>query len=114
MTLKKRKSIGVIMANRNKSYDEVLAQKFENLDYAKGYILNMTENEGLDVKDALRETIKAMGLQNFSEKSGLSIQAVSDFVSERQNWSTEKLKKHIYEVFKLKAKLSLFDDTAAA
>ena len=26
------------MANRNKSYDEVLASKFENLEYAQGFL----------------------------------------------------------------------------
>jgi len=95
------------MANRNKSYDEVLAKKFENRDYAKGYLLNIVESEGLSVEEALRETIKAMGLQSFSDKSELSIQAVSDFVSKRQKWSTDKLTKHIAEVFNLKVKLAL-------
>ncbi len=95
------------MANRSKSYDEVLAKKFENPEYAKSYLLNIVEAEGLAVDTALRETIKAMGLQSFSEKSGLSIQAVSDFVANRQKWSTDKLSKHIGEVFHLRVKLSL-------
>lgn len=95
------------MANRNKSYDEVLAKKFENQEYAKGYLLNIVENEELPVDEALRETIKAMGLQRFSEKSGLSIQGVSDFVSKRQKWSTDKLTKHITQVFNLRVKLVL-------
>ena len=95
------------MSNRNKSYDEILAKKFENLTYAQSYLLNIVNEEGLSIEMALRETIKAMGLQNFSNKSGLSIQAVSDFVHERQRWSIDKLAKHIEDVFKLKAKLSL-------
>ena len=48
-----------------------------------------------------------MGLKSFSDKSGLSIQAVSDFVAERQKWSMDKISSHIKDVFKLKAKLSL-------
>ena len=55
------------MANRNKSYDEVIAKKFENLEYAQGYLLNIVESEGLAIDKALREVIKAMGLQNFSK-----------------------------------------------
>ena len=59
------------------------------------------------MNEALCETIKAMGLKNFSDKSGLSIQAVSDFVAERQKWSMDKLSTHIENVFKLKVKLSV-------
>ena len=93
------------MANRNKSYDEILSQKFENLTYAQEYLINILESENLSVDEALRETIKAMGLQNFANKTGISIQGVSDFVAERQKWSTDKLSKCIKEVFKLKVRL---------
>ena len=95
------------MANRNKSYDEVLAKKFENPEYAQIYLLNIVEGEARSVDEALRETIKAMGLQNFANQSGLSIQAVSDFVGKRQEWSTKKLAKHLRKVFNLKVKLSI-------
>ncbi len=95
------------MANRNKSYNEVLAQKFKKPKYARGYLLNIIEREKLSVDEALRETIKAMGLKYFADKSGLSIQAVSDFVSGRQKWSMDKLSNHIEDVFKLKVRLSV-------
>ena len=95
------------MANRNKSYDKVLAQKFKKSEYARGYLMNIIKREKLSVDEALRETIKAMGLKYFSNKSGLAIQAVSDFVAERQNWSMDKLSTHIENVFKLKVKLSV-------
>jgi len=93
------------MANRNKSYDAVLAQKFENLSYAQEYLINILESEGLSVEETLRETIKAMGLQNFATKADISIQGVSDFVAQRQKWSTDKLSKCIKEVLKLKVRL---------
>lgn len=95
------------MANRNKSYDEVLASKFENLEYAQGYLFDIVESEGLSVDEALRETIKAMGLQNFANKSEVSIQGVSDFVAKRHQWSADKLSKLVDKVFKLKVKLTL-------
>ena len=95
------------MANRNKSYDEILAKKFENLEYAQLYILNIIENEHASISEALIETIKAMGLKAFANRSKLSIQAVSDFVAQRQRWSTDKLAKHIEDAFRLKMKLSL-------
>lgn len=93
------------MANRNKSYDEIMAKKFEDINYAQEYLINILESEDLSVEEALRETIKAMGLQKFSVKSGVSIQGVSDFVAQRHNWSTDKLSKCIKKVFKLKVKL---------
>ena len=95
------------MANRHKNYDDVMVKKFENPQYAQEYLLNVVESEEISIDEALREVIKAMSLQAFSEKSGLSIQAVSDFVSKRQKWSTDKLAKQIGNVFNLKVKLSL-------
>jgi hypothetical protein len=95
------------MANRNKSYNEILASKFENLEYAQGYLLNIVESEELSIEEALRETIKAMGLQNFADKAELSIQGVSDFVSKRHKWSTEKISKLICKVFQLKVRTTL-------
>ena len=95
------------MANRNKSYNEVLAQKFQKPEYARRYLINIIKREKLSVDEALRETIKAMGLKYLSDESGLSIQAVSDFVSERQKWSMDKLSNHIEDVFKLKVRLSI-------
>lgn len=95
------------MANRHKNYDDVMVKKFESPQYAQEYLLNIVESEEISIDEALRETIKAMSLQAFAEKSGLSIQAVSDFVSKRQKWSTDKLSKQIGNVFNLKIKLSL-------
>jgi hypothetical protein len=95
------------MANRNKDYDEILAKKFDNLKYAQTYLLHIVESESLSVTEALRETIKAMGLKRFAVKSELSIQAVSGFVNQRQSWSTDKIAKHIFQVFKLKTRLVL-------
>ena len=95
------------MANRHKSYNAVLAKKFKNLKYAQGYLIHIIKKEKLSVEEALCETIKAMGLKTFSDRSGLSIQAVSDFVSKRQKWSMDKLSTYIEKVFNLKIKLSL-------
>lgn len=95
------------MANRNKDYNKILAKKFENMEYARGYLMNIVKREKLPIEDALCETIKAMGLKKFSDKSGLSIQAVSDFVNRRQKWSLDKISYHIKDVFNLKLKVSL-------
>ena len=73
------------MPNRHESYDEEIAKKFQNPKYTQEYLLNIFNHDECSVDEAVRISIKAMGLKTFSEKSGLSIQAVSDFVSKRQN-----------------------------
>lgn len=95
------------MANRNKSYNEVLAQKFNNKKYARAYFINLVEKEGLSIERAIQESIKAMGLSLFAKKSGLSVQAVSDFVAGRTQWSSDKIAKHTKAVFGIKVKLAL-------
>jgi|LUMW01.1.fsa_nt_gb hypothetical protein len=95
------------MPNRHKSYDDELAKKFEDMDFARNFLINQNNVQCSPLDEALRETIKGMGLLAFSEKSGLSIQAVSDFVSERQKWSTDKLIKKIGIVFNLKVSFKL-------
>lgn len=103
----KSKNIEVTMTSKNKSCDAVLASRFDKLEYAQGYLINIVENEGFSIDEALRETIKAMGVQRFTDQAGISIQEVSDFVANRHQWSNEKLSKLIEKVFKLKVKLLL-------
>ena len=93
------------MANRNKSYDDVLSEKFKDLKYAQTYLSHIINEENLTIQESLAETIKAMGLKNFVNKSKLSIQDVSDFVAKRKKWSLEKSSKYIYKVFKLEVKM---------
>jgi len=102
------------MANRHRSYDEVIAKSFENTEYAQCFLLHIVNDEGLSVEEALRESIKAMGLQNYASKSNLSIQAVSDFVSKRRKWSSDKIAKQVEKVFKLKVKLTIENPDQAA
>lgn len=98
------------MANRHKDFNELVAKEFENLGFAQAYITNLINNEHLSLEDALRESIKSMGLQTFAEKAGISISYVSDFVNKRRKWSTDNLIKYISQVFQLKVKLKI--DTA--
>ncbi len=93
------------MANRQKDFDELVAQEFENLEFSQAYITNLINNEGLSLEGALRESIKSMGLQAFSEKAKVSISYVSDFVNKRRKWSTDNLVKYIEQVFELKVKM---------
>jgi plasmid maintenance system antidote protein VapI len=107
VTLKKQKNTGGIMANRHKDFNELVAQEFEDLGFSQAYITNLINNEGLSLEEALRESIKSMGLQAFAEKAEISISYVSDFVNKRRNWSTDNLVKYIEQVFGLKIKMSV-------
>ena len=95
------------MANRHKDFNELVAKEFEDLEFSQAYIANLINNEGLTLEEALRETIKSMGLQAFAEKAEISISYVSDFVNERRKWSTDNLIKYIEQVFLLRIKLTL-------
>lgn len=105
MILKKQKIYGVVMANRHKDFDELLAAQFGEIEFAQAYIINLIENEEMDLEDALRETIVAMGLQEFADKADLSIQYVSDFVNKRRNFSIETVNKYLQSIFGLKTKI---------
>ncbi len=93
------------MANRHKDFNELVAQEFEDLEFSQLYITNLINNEGLTLEEALRESIKSMGLQAFAKKAEISISYVSDFVNQRRNWSTDNLLKYIQQVFHLKIKM---------
>ncbi len=95
------------MANRHKDFNELVAKEFEDIGFSQAYITNLINNEGLSLEEALRESIKSMGLQAFAEKAEISISYVSDFVNKRRKWSTDNLMKYIEQVFQLKTKLSI-------
>ena len=95
------------MANRHKDFNELVAQEFEDIGFSQAYITNLINNEGLSLEEALRESIKSMGLQAFADKAEISISYVSDFVNKRRNWSTDNLVKYIGQVFGLKIKMSV-------
>ena len=95
------------MANRHKSFNELVAWEFENLGFAQAYITNLINNEGCSLENALRESITLMGLQAFAEKAGISISYVSDFVNKRRKWSTDNLVKYMEQVFELRVKMSV-------
>ncbi len=95
------------MANRNKNFNALVAKEFNDLSFAQSYITHLINSENLSLEEALRESIKSMGLQAFATRAGVSISYVSDFVHGRRQWSTDSLIKHTEHVFKLKAKILL-------
>ena len=93
------------MANRHKDFDELLAAQFADIKFAQAYIINLIDNDGMELEDALRETIIAMGLQEFANKADLSIQYVSDFVNKRKKFSIETINKYLHSIFDLKTRV---------
>jgi hypothetical protein len=99
------------MANRHKDFNELVALEFQDPAFAKAYITNLINEEGLSLEAALKESIKSMGLQNFAEKANVSISYISDFIHDRKSWSTDKMIELTEEIFKLKLQIIVNQDT---
>src|SRR4051812_48372636 len=70
--LKQPKNIGAFM-NRASSYDEDLSAKLQDPKFAQSFLMGLMEGEeGLSIEDALRHTIKRMGVKEFSEATGVA------------------------------------------
>lgn len=95
------------MANRHKDFNQLVADKFKNREFAQAYITNLVNKEKMNLEEAFRETIIAMGLQAFADKAEVSIQYISDFTNKRKKLTTDTIKKYLYKVFKLKIKISI-------
>ena len=95
------------MANRHKNFNQLLAVQFTDIKFAQAYIINLVDNEGMDLAEALRETIIAMGLKAFADKAAISIQYVSDFVNKRRKFSIETIEKYLQNVFNLKMRIKV-------
>jgi DNA-binding phage protein len=77
---------------RNSSFDAYLSQQLENIKFAQGYLLNLIEGEeGLSLEEALRVTIRQMGVKEFCERTQMRKQNVNDFLSEKRNLKRETL-----------------------
>lgn len=103
------------MANRHKDFDALLAAKFNNIEFAQAYIIHLIDEEKLSLNEALRETISAMGLQAFAERTNMSIQYVSDFVHGRKNPTTATIDKYLRKAFRLQVNITVktIDDDVA-
>jgi transcriptional regulator with XRE-family HTH domain len=92
------------MSRRSRSYDKYIAEKMKDLDFAQESLLTAINTFGDSVEDALKYTILQMGIKEFSEHSGVSIQNISDFVRGVRRLKIETLDKYL-SVFGLKAKI---------
>ena len=51
---------------RSSYWREELADEFENIGFRREYFLSLIEEEQLDVKEALKRAVKAMGVKEFA------------------------------------------------
>ncbi|PIP95066.1 MAG: hypothetical protein COW00_17765 [Bdellovibrio sp. CG12_big_fil_rev_8_21_14_0_65_39_13] len=94
------------MGRRSDSYDEYIATKMQDTKFARGSLLSLINEFDASLEDALRETIPKMGIKEFSEKAGIPLQNVSDFVRGKRKLKLETYDKYL-AVFKLKTKLTV-------
>ena len=77
---------------RSSSFDAYLSQQLENIEFAQGYILDLMEgDDGLSLEEALRITIRQMGVKEFCERTQMRKQNVNDFLVEQRNLKRETL-----------------------
>lgn len=63
--------------HRHESYDQKLAAELQDQEFAKDFILDLIEGEdGLSPIDALRHTIRRIGVKEFSTAADLPYESV--------------------------------------
>ena len=67
---------------RSNSFDSYLSGQLENRAFAQGFVLDLMEGkDGLSLEEALRTTIRMMGIKEFCERAQLRKQNVNDFLN---------------------------------
>jgi len=96
------------MARRSESFDKFIAEKMQNKRYARTTLLTSIKEFDDSVEEALKYTIQKMGIKEFSNASGVSVQNISDFIRGTRNLKAETLDKYL-AVFELKSKVVVVD-----
>ncbi|MGB0454970.1 MAG: helix-turn-helix domain-containing protein [Bacteriovoracaceae bacterium] len=96
------------MPRRSESYNQFVAEKMQDPEYAKETLLVSIEEFGESIEEALKYTIQLMGAKEFSEKALVPYQNVSDFIRGKRKPKIETLNKYL-SVFNLKAKIVVVD-----
>ena len=102
----RRKNIGEIM-KRSSSFDEDLAKTLRTRRAVQGYLLGLTEGEdGLELEDALRNTIMRMGIKEFCLMTKIPMPNVMEFLKGKRHPKPETLEKYL-RPFGLRVRLLL-------
>ncbi len=93
---------------RSESFDKYLSEKLHDPEFAKSYFLELTndEDEPLTIEEALRTSIRAMGITEFSKLIGERKSNVANFLNGSRKLKQETLNKYLAP-FNLRVKLTL-------
>ena len=101
------------MPRRSKNWDEALALKLKNPEFAKHYLLALVNDEKLTLKEALRDVIQSYGISEFAEVCGIAQPNLSRALEEGSNPTLSTLEK-LLEPFSLSLSVSDLGDSGAA
>lgn len=79
------------MTKRTKNYNEHLAQKMENIEFAQNYLMSLIKDHGEKPENALKETISKMGITEFCDRANMLKQHVSAFINGKRTFSVDKI-----------------------
>jgi DNA-binding phage protein len=92
---------------RTNSYDEMISEKMKNKRFAQGYLLTLMEGEdGLSVEESLKETIRSMGITEFSAVAKVPRPNVQEFLKGKRKLKNETLNIYL-KPFGLKIKITV-------
>jgi len=95
--------------HRHESYDEELAADLQDQEFAKHFILDLIEgDDGLSSLQALRHTIRRMGVKEFSEAAKIPYESVCRMLESDSMPKIATLDRY-FAFFGLKVKIILED-----
>lgn len=90
------------MKHSNSEPSNLLALQLHSNEFAKFYFNYCLQQEGLDLEEALRESIRSMGVRVFSCIADMDLSSVSDFAHRRSAWSSSQIRSVSEKVFDLR------------
>jgi CRISPR/Cas system-associated endonuclease Cas3-HD len=97
---------------RSESFDKYIAEQMKDLDFARLSLITSMEEFNDSVEEALRRTIRKMGIREFSDLANAKVQNVSAFVRGDRVLRRHTLDKYL-SVFNLKSKVIVVESDAA-
>ncbi len=93
--------------HRHESYDSILASDLRDKEFAKDFIIGLIEgDEGLSPLEALRHTIRRMGVKEYAETTQIPYESVCRMLQSDKTPKIETLNRY-FSFFGLKVKIIL-------
>ena len=68
------------MNKKHKNFSQLVTDQFKDIEFAKIYLLNLINHEGYTIEDALKHTIKEIGVTSFSKNSQFSKKEIEQYL----------------------------------